>query len=213
MRTVGRTDRYETLRAVAIVLIAVQIAVAALLLMPSAPQLSLTWLLALMFVNFVALIAMFQMPVPPAMRLGLISAMLILLLVIGAKSDPLGFRQIDQEVNAGIESQNMGPVRPAALEAPAGPAGARLMIAGKGLAPVETRIGGPAAEGYSVTMRVIEMGDAVMLLDWSIAREALVKRCGRITMFTSSAALMLHLEPILERAISQSVAARAPLCN
>ena len=147
MRTVGRTDRYETLRAVAIVLIAVQIAVAALLLMPSAPQLSLTWLLALMFVNFVALIAMFQMPVPPAMRLGLISAMLILLLVIGAKSDPLGFRQIDQEVNAGIESQNMGPVRPAALEAPAGPAGARLILAGKGLAPVETRIGVPAAEG------------------------------------------------------------------
>lgn len=212
MQTLHRADTYETLRTVAIILIAIQVVVAALLMMPAAPQVPFAGLLALMFLNFVALIAMFQMPVPPVLRLGFIVAMLILLLVIGAKSDPLGLRQIDQEVSEGTAS-----VESAAAAAPSvrasGPTGARLTVAGQGVAPIDTRLGGAHAEGLAITMRVVEADDAAVLIDWSIGRESVTRRCGRITLFASYAALMSHLEPILARSIERSVAAGAPTCN
>lgn len=213
MQTLRRTDSYETLRSVAIILIAIQVVVAALLMMPAAPQVPFAGLLALMFLNFVALIAMFQMPVPPVLRMGFIAAMLILLLVIGAKSDPLGLRQVDQEVSEGTASVESAAVAPAPSGRARGPTGARLTVAGQGIAPIDTRLGGEPAEGLAITMRVVEADDAAVLIDWSIAREAVTRRCGRITLFASSAALMSHLEPILARSIERSVAAGAPTCN
>ena len=210
-RSVGE---FETLGSVAVVLIAIQMVLAALLMTPSAPSVGLPALLALLFLDFLVLIALFQFPLPVPLRLGVIAAMMILLLVVGARSDPLGLRAVNREVTGSTAREGSDTIagEVATAQSSAGAAGARLILSGNGPEPFEARLGGVAAEGLSISMRVIERDDAAILLDWSVARLGDVRRCGRITVFAAPELLWQQVEPIVSRSVKRSTASGAPRC-
>lgn len=213
MRAFGE---YEALRSVAIVLIAIQIVLAALLFMPSAPRLGLAALLALLFLDFLILIAMFQFPLPTPLRLGMVAAMTILLLVIAANSDPLGLGAVNREVAGGggrdVEVAH-GHALPAEPSDGGGAVGARLNVGGKGIGPIEARLGGVAADGLSISMRVIARDAESLLLDWSVTRRKDVRQCGRITVYSTPDLLMQQIEPIVLRSVLQSTVSGTARCH
>jgi hypothetical protein len=213
---------FSLLRNVALAILAAEMIIVTMLLLPGAPQLPAKAVLAFLGFVFVATIIMFRFPLPGMLRMAMLINMLVLLLTVAAKSDPLGLAGADAKI---VKAMKAPRPETRTLSASAGgessldatgssAEGARIVIQspdGKAIL-LDREIGGPAARDITIHASVFAQDATSRSIRWSIERNGETLPCGKTTLFGNEKGVAEQMSQSFEKAISRSATGNKLYC-